>query len=154
MPRRPPPVDLREIATLVPYVKDLGFRTSTCRAGTSYGGSWYQVLGFSRAGRAVTGNPRLKFFVDRCHQSHRVLLDWCRHFPKDAHGLARLTARAYSTPIRARCENQTVARSSSTRPAPISGTPAASASTGCRSTTRRLRLIRRVMLSRITAQGR
>ncbi|MFV1987618.1 MAG: 1,4-alpha-glucan branching protein GlgB [Gemmatimonadota bacterium] len=85
----------RELAaTLLPYVKDLGFTHVELLPVTEHphDASWgYQTVGYY-ASTSRYGSPvDLRAFVDEAHRlGLGVLLDWApAHFPLDAHGLAR-----------------------------------------------------------------
>jgi 1,4-alpha-glucan branching enzyme len=84
---------------LIPYLLEMGFTHVELLPVMEHplDASWgYQVLGYY-APTARHGSPdELRAFVDRLHQAGLgVILDWVpAHFPKDAHGLARLDGSA------------------------------------------------------------
>ncbi len=86
-------------ATLVPYVRDLGFTHVELLPVSEhpFGGSWgYQPIGLY-APTARHGDPDgFARFVDACHRGGvGVIVDWVgAHFPDDAHGLQRFDGTA------------------------------------------------------------
>ena len=86
-------------ATLVPYVRDLGFTHVELLPVSEhpFGGSWgYQPIGLY-APTARHGDPEgFARFVDACHRAGvGVIVDWVgAHFPDDAHGLQRFDGTA------------------------------------------------------------
>ncbi|MEZ5741792.1 MAG: alpha-amylase family glycosyl hydrolase, partial [Burkholderiaceae bacterium] len=81
-------------ATLVPYVRDLGFTHLELMPQAEYpfDGSWgYQPVSLY-APTARHGDAQgLRRFINACHEAGlAVILDWVSgHFPTDAHGLGR-----------------------------------------------------------------
>ena len=84
---------------LIPYLQENGFTHVELMPVMEHplDASWgYQVLGYY-APTARHGSPdEFRAFVDRLHQAGLgVILDWVpAHFPRDAHGLARLDGSA------------------------------------------------------------
>lgn len=85
----------RELAaTLLPYVKDLGFTHLQLLPVTEhpFDGSWgYQPIGYFAPTSRFGAPDDFRHFVDAAHQMGLgVILDWVpAHFPRDPHGLAR-----------------------------------------------------------------
>lgn len=85
----------RELAaTLIPYVKDLGFSHIELMPISEhpFDGSWgYQPIGLYAPTSRFGSPDDFRYFVETAHANGiGVLLDWVPgHFPTDAHGLAR-----------------------------------------------------------------